>query len=143
MVIAAAGLAILVLGGHLFVGAATAIARDVGVSERVVGLTIVAIGTSLPELATSIVAARRGHSDIAVGNVVGSNIFNVLLCLGVAGTTGNIVGRLSTLAVDLGVLGAMTVAAIVFLRSERLMRRWEGLVLLTAYLAFLGYLIVA
>ncbi len=86
--IAAAGLIALLIGGNLFIDGAVAAARWLGMSERLVGLTIVAVGTSLPELVTSVIAARRGHSDLAVGNVVGSNIFNVLLCLGAASLFG-------------------------------------------------------
>lgn len=142
LLVALVGLVVLLVGGHLFVGAATGLARSWGMSERVVGLTIVAVGTSLPELATSLIAAARGHSDIAVGNVVGSNIFNVLLCLGTAGVVGSISGSPAALVVDLGVLSAMTVAAVVFMRTSRRFRRWEGSVLLLGYLAFLTYLIV-
>ena len=102
-----------------------------------VGLTIVAVGTSLPELATGVIAAARGSSDIAVGNVVGSNIFNVLLCLGAAGLVGRIETSRAAFATDIAVLVAITLVALVFLRTERLMRRWEGGVLLAAYVSFL------
>jgi cation:H+ antiporter len=139
--VAAVGLAVLLVGGHLFVSAATTLARSWGMSERVVGLTIVAIGTSLPELATSLIAAARGHSDIAVGNVVGSNIFNVLLCLGAAGMFGSIATSPSALAFDLGVLTIMTIAGLVFMRTARSFRRWEGGILLITYLVFLIYLL--
>jgi cation:H+ antiporter len=132
-----AGLVVLLAGGHLFVLGATALARSWGLSERVVGLTIVAVGTSLPELATSTVAALRGHSEIAIGNVVGSNIFNVFLCLGTAGALGNITATPRALALDLGTLVTLTLAALLFLRTERTMRRWEGVVLLAGYFAFL------
>lgn len=142
-VIALVGLGVLLLGGHLFVDAAASLARTWGMSERVVGLTVVAIGTSLPELATSVVAAMKGHSDIAVGNVVGSNIFNVLLCLGAAALAGNIGTSLGTVAVDLGVMGTMTVLGAWFLRTERTFSRWEGGVLLLLYGSFLGYLVLA
>lgn len=77
-----AGLAMLVYAGHLLLGAAVAVATDLGLSERIIGLTIVAIGTSLPELATSLIAASRGEREIAVGNVIGSNLFNLLGVLG-------------------------------------------------------------
>jgi cation:H+ antiporter len=82
LAVALFGLAVLLVGGTLFVNGAVDAAHALGMSERLVGLTVVAIGTSLPELVTSVVAARRGHSDLAIGNVVGSNIFNVFLCLG-------------------------------------------------------------
>jgi cation:H+ antiporter len=138
--VAMVGLAILLVGGHLFVSGATALARAVGMSERVVGLTIVAVGTSLPELAASLIAALRGHSDIALGNVVGSNIFNVLLCLGASGLFGAIQSDPSAMVVDLAVLTAMTAAGLVFMRTARTLRRWEGALLLVSYAAFLVYL---
>lgn len=140
--IAVVGLGVLLVGGHLFVGAASSLARSWGMSERVVGLTIVAVGTSLPELATSVIAAIKGHSDIAVGNVVGSNIFNVLLCLGAAGVAGKVGAPIRGLLVDLAVLLVMTVVGCIFLRTERKMARWEGGVLLALYAAFLGYLVI-
>jgi cation:H+ antiporter len=136
----ALGLALLIAGGYLFVEGATAFARTVGMSERVVGLTIVAVGTSLPELATSVIAALRGHSDIAVGNVVGSNIFNALLCLGSAALVQPLRADLSTLAVDLVALGVMTVTGALFMRTSRTLTRLEGGTLLGAYVVFLLYL---
>jgi cation:H+ antiporter len=136
--IALAGLLTLLVGGHLFVGGASALARAIGMSDRVVGLTIVAVGTSLPELATSVVAARRGHSDIAVGNVVGSNIFNVFLCLGAAGLAGD-VRSASELAADLGILVAFTACGVWMLRTERTLSRWEGGLLVAMYAAFLAH----
>ncbi len=132
---AAVGLAILVIGGDLFVRGASSLATSLGVSERVVGLTIVAVGTSLPELATSLIAARRGHADIAVGNVIGSNIFNVLLCLGAGAAIGTVRAE-EPLTLDLAWMAAMTVLGAVFFRSERLLTRVEGAVLLTLYVAF-------
>jgi cation:H+ antiporter len=140
VLVATAGLLVLVLGGHLFVRGATGLALSLGMSERLVGLTIVAIGTSLPELATSVLAALRGHSDIAVGNVVGSNVFNVLLCLSAAGLAGSVTAPLAGLVPELAVLGGLTLLAVVFLRTERVLQRWEGGVLLAAYVAFLVWL---
>jgi cation:H+ antiporter len=140
---AVVGLGLLLLGGQLFVSGATTLARHWGMSDRMVGLTIVAIGTSLPELITSFVAAARGHSDIVVGNVIGSNIFNVLLCLGVAGLIGEVSGDPTSLMLDLGVLVLITVAGGIFIRSARTMERWEGAVLLAIYLAFMAFLIAA
>jgi cation:H+ antiporter len=141
MMVAFIGLIVLLVGGHVFVSAAASLARSWGMTERIVGLTIVAIGTSLPELATSLIAAMRGHSDIAVGNVVGSNIFNILLCLGAAGMVGSISSSPSLLVLDLGVLILMTLAGLVFMRTARTFRRWEGAVLLASYLVFLTYLL--
>jgi cation:H+ antiporter len=141
--IALGGLGVLLIGGHLFVTAATALARAWGMSERVIGLTIVAIGTSLPELATSVIAALRGRSDIAVGNVVGSNIFNVLLCLATAAMAGNVGAPLRSLAPDLIALVLITGLGCVFLRTARTMARWEGGVLLGLYVTFVAYLLAA
>lgn len=134
---AAIGLVVLLGGGHVFVEAATAFARSWGMSERVVGLTIVAVGTSLPELATSAIAASRGSSDIAVGNVIGSNIFNVFLCLGFAGLLGRIEASPSAFAFDIVAIVLATIVALVFLRTERTMRRWEGAVLTLGYVGYL------
>lgn len=131
------GLAVLLVGGSLFVDGAVSLALTFGMSERLVGLTIVALGTSLPELVTSVISARRGHSDIAVGNVVGSNIFNILLCLGAAGLTGSVAAPLSSVAIDLVALGVMTVLAAVLIRSERTITRAEGLVALALYATFM------
>lgn len=137
------GLTLLILGGRLLVDAATSLALTWGMSERMVGLTVVAIGTSLPELATSVIAALRGHADLAVGNVVGSNIFNVLLCLGGAALVRPIPASLSGTVPDLVSLGVVTALAVVFLRSARTMTRIEGLVLTVAYAGFMTYLVVA
>jgi cation:H+ antiporter len=139
---AVVGLGVLLLGGSLFVAGAVSVAHSLGLSERLVGLTIVAIGTSLPELVTSVIAARRGHSDLAVGNVVGSNIFNVLLCLGAAAVAGPLSAPLRTLSVDLGALLLMTAVVALFIRSERTISRREGAVALALYAVFTGVTIV-
>ncbi len=133
---AAAGLGVLLIGGNLFVDAAVLVARSLGMSERLVGLTIVAVGTSLPELVTSVIAARRGHSDIAIGNVVGSNIFNVLLCLGAASAVAPVRASLGSIAVDLVALGGMTALMAWFLRREQTLSKAEGAVALVGYAAF-------
>ncbi len=135
---AAVGLAVLLIGGQLFVDGAVSVARVLGMSERLVGLTIVALGTSLPELVTSVVAARRGHSDLAVGNVVGSNIFNVFLCLGAAGLAGAVAAPLETLKLDLVALVIMTILAAVFIRTERTISRTEGGLAVVLYGAVLA-----
>jgi cation:H+ antiporter len=141
--IIAAGLALLVGGGHLLVEGAVGIARTLGMSDRLIGLTLIAVGTSLPELATSVIAAVRGHSDIAVGNVVGSNIFNVLLILGASGLVGTIHAPLHTLRLDLVALGAMTVLAAIVIATRRRVSRLEATLLLLGYVAFLFALIAA
>lgn len=136
------GLGGLVLGGSLFVDGASGLARTFGLSERLIGLTIVAVGTSLPELATSLIAAWRGHSDIAVGNVVGSNIFNALLCLGSAAALGPIAAPLAAAAMDLVALGALTALGLFFMRGPRTISRLEGGVLLGGYVIFLMALVL-
>lgn len=133
---AAIGLVVLLVGGDLFVDGAVSVARSLGMSDRLVGLTIVAVGTSLPELVTSVIAARRGHSDLAIGNVVGSNIFNVFLCLGAAGLAGSVGAPLSTLGIDLAALLVMTGLAAAFIRSERTISRLEGGVAVALFAAF-------
>ena len=132
-----AGLAFLVLGGSLFVDGASGLARGWGMSERIIGLTIVAVGTSLPELATSLIAAWRGHSDISVGNVVGSNIFNALLCLGAAALLAPIEAPLESVRFDLSVMVALTVFGAVAMRRARVIGRVEGGLLLAGYVGFL------
>jgi cation:H+ antiporter len=133
---AAVGLLILLLGGQLFVDGAVLVANSLGLSDRLVGLTVVAVGTSLPELVTSVIAARRGYSDLAVGNVVGSNIFNTLLCLGAAGLAGSVGVPLHTLGVDLVALAVMTGLAAVFIRSARTISRLEGGIAVALYAVF-------
>jgi cation:H+ antiporter len=132
------GMALLLGGGHFFVEGARGIAVTFGMSERLVGLTIVAIGTSLPELAASVVAALRGHSGIAVGAVVGSNIFNIFLVLGAAGLVGPLEGSLTVMRVDILFLVGMTLLAVVVMRGSRRITRPEGVILLGAYVAFLA-----
>lgn len=136
--IAAVGLGVLLVGGSLFVGGAVAVARALGMSDRLVGLTIVAVGTSLPELVTSVIAALRGHSDLAVGNVVGSNIFNIFLCLGAAGLAGSVGSPLRTAWFDVASLGVMTALGAVFIRTHRTIKRVEGVIAITLYSAYLA-----
>jgi cation:H+ antiporter len=143
ILVAAVGLGVLLLGGQLFVDAAKALALQWGWSERLVGLTIVAVGTSLPELVTSVIAALRGHSDIAVGNVVGSNIFNVLFVLGAAGAARPMAVDPAAMRPDLLVLVGFTLAALFLLRSERMLQRREGAALLSAYGLYMAWLVMA
>ncbi len=131
------GLLLLIGGGELFVRGAVNLAAAFGVSERLVGLTVVAVGTSLPELAASVVAAVRGHSELAIGNVIGSSIFNGLLILGVAALVQPVAGDLTVMRVDLLALAWMTVLAMVMLRKPRVVTRAEGVLLLASYAAFL------
>lgn len=135
---AAVGLVVMIAGGSLFVRGAVSFAHAHGMSDRLVGVTIVALGTSLPELVTSVIAARRGHSDIAVGNVLGSNIFNTFLCLGAAGLAGTVAAPLATLRFELGALVVMTALAAVFIRSERTISRLEGAIAVALYFGFMA-----
>ncbi|SCY98060.1 calcium/sodium antiporter [Microvirga guangxiensis] len=140
------GLACLVAGSRLLVAAAVSFAIALGVSDLIVGLTIVAAGTSLPEVATSITAAVRGNRDIAVGNVVGSNVFNILGCLGLSGLAAGGAGITvapSILAFDAWVMLATAVACLPILLTGREIARWEGVVFLAYYVFYVGYLILA
>jgi cation:H+ antiporter len=138
------GLALLVLGSRWLVEAAVAFAQYLGVSELVIGLTIVAAGTSLPEVATSILAAIRGERDIAVGNVVGSNIFNILAVLGLSATVAptSLTVSPAVLAFDLPVMVAIAVACLPIFFTGNLIARWEGLLFLAYYVAYTAYLIM-
>jgi cation:H+ antiporter len=126
---------VLVAGSRLLVVGATDIARTIGVDEAIIGLTLVALGTSLPELATSAVAALRGHSDVAVGNVVGSNIFNSLLIIGTAGLAAPIAVPEAMMARDIWVMLAVAVVAAIALWRGRLGRS-VGLAALAGYVAY-------
>jgi len=134
------GLALLLAGGEGFVRGATGVARSFGISEWVIGLTVVAVGTSLPELASSLVAAVRGHAGLAVGNVVGSNIFNILFVLGSASLARPIERSLGEMRADLAVLVGFTLAGVVSLRGHRHVSRLEGALLLGAYAAYVAFL---
>jgi cation:H+ antiporter len=132
------GLALLVFAGHLLLGAAVAVATDLGFSERVIGLTVVAVGTSLPELATSLIAALRGQRDIAVGNVIGANLFNLLGVLGVTALIAPTPLSVSPNALDFDLPVMLGVAALclpVFYSGYRVTRA-EGLLLLGLYAAY-------
>jgi cation:H+ antiporter len=142
----AAGLAALVLGSDWLVTASVAFARQLGVSDLVIGLTIVAAGTSMPEVATSITAAIKGERDIAVGNVVGSNTFNILGCLGLSGLVSGDLGLVmapSLLAFDVWVMIAVALACLPVFMSGREIARWEGAVFIGYYAAYVAYLILA
>ena len=130
------GLALLVVGSQLLVTSASEIARALRISEAVIGLTIVAAGTSMPELATSLTAALRKESDIAVGNVVGSNIFNILGILGLGAVLKPMEISGITLT-DLAVMGVFSIALLPLLWTKRQLQRWEGAVLLLGYGVYL------
>ena len=134
------GLGALIGGGELFVKGACGIAKSAGVSEAVIGLTLVAGGTSLPELATSIVAARKGQSALAIGNVVGSNIFNIFFILGVCATVKPLaVTGLTTL--DFAFLTASALLFWLFSRSCYKLSRGEGIVMILAYILYIVWLV--
>ena len=134
-----AGLAIMVLGAGLMVDSAVAIARMAGLSELIIGLTIVAIGTSIPELATSLLAALRGQNDIAVGNVLGSCLFNILLVLGATAMLQPLPVAESLAYVEIPVMIAFSIVIYPMIVRDLCIRRGEGAFLLAAYLAFLGF----
>lgn len=141
----AGGLAGLVAGSNLLVDAAVGFARALGVSDLIVALTVVAAGTSLPEFATSITAALRGNRDMAVGNVVGSNIFNILGCLGLAGVVagpGGLGVAPSVMAFDAWVMLATAIACLPIFLTGRTIARWEGAVFVAYYAFYVGYLVL-
>ena len=138
------GLGLLVLGSKFLVDSSIAIARSFGVSELVIGLTLVAAGTSLPELATSVVASIRGERDIAVGNVIGSNIFNILAVLGGSSlfSAEGLTVSASALRFDIPVMIAVAVICLPVFITGQLIARWEGLLFLSYYVAYTAYLIM-
>ncbi len=145
LLLIALGLAMLVYGATLLVDAAVVFAQRLGISELVIGLTIVAAGTSMPEVATSIVAALRGQRDIAVGNVVGSNIFNILSVLGLSAVVApaGLPVAPSMLAFDLPVLIAVALACLPVFFTGYMIARWEGGLFLLLYAAYTTYLLLA
>ena len=138
------GLVMLVVGADWLVDSAVAFARAFGVSDLVIGLTVVAVGTSMPEIATSIVAAMRGQRDIAVGNVVGSNVFNILAVLGAAGIASGAGLPVSEAArnFDLWVMLAVAFACLPIMITGREIARWEGVVFLAYYAAYTAWLVL-
>lgn len=138
------GLGLLVLGSNLLIEGAVALARALGLSELVIGLTVIAVGTSLPELATSLLAVYRGERDIAVGNVVGSCIFNLLLVLGAGSVVASSGLSISpnALAFDLPVMLGVFVACLPIFFSGYRINRWEGALFFGYYLAYTLYLVM-
>lgn len=135
------GLLCLIAGSNMFVDNASFVASSLGVSDAVIGLTIVAGGTSLPELATSIVSAKKGNSDIAIGNVIGSNVFNILMIIGITGLVKPMhIAGITTL--DLIMMLASMLLMWFFCRTTYKVKRWEGAVLTIVYLAYLTWLIM-
>ena len=139
----ALGLGMLVFGSDLFIQQARTIARFCGLSDLVISLTILAIGTSLPELVVSIVAACRGNSDIAVGNIVGSNIFNLLGILGACSVlAGGLTLSRDLFVYDIPVMVAVAVIGGYFCVTDRRLARWEGGALLAAYAGYVVFLLM-
>lgn len=136
------GLALLVGGAKALVTGAVDIARTIGVSERVIGLTVVACGTSLPELAASVVAAIKKESDILLGNVVGSNIFNILLILGATAVVEPIRLVAEGIWIDLGVMVGFSMIVLLFLYTGLRVVRLEGAILVAGYGAYVSYLFI-
>ncbi len=145
LLLVVAGLVMLVLGARWLVDGAVALASSLGVSERVIGLTIVAVGTSLPEVATSVIATLRGHRDIAVGNVIGSNLLNLLAVLGLASLLApqGIAVSAQVLRFDMLTMFAVAIACLPIFFSGLRINRWEGLLFLGYYLIYTLHLILA
>lgn len=135
------GLAAIVIGGDWVVDGASVIAESFGMSQNLIGLTVVAFGTSLPELVTSFAAARKGQADMALGNVIGSNIFNILLILGLAAAISPMTFNMENVA-DTVVLILMSVEVYFFCRKDHDIRRTEGIVMLAEYAVYVGYICV-
>jgi cation:H+ antiporter len=140
----AGGLVLLVAGSQALVSAATDIATELGVSDLVIGLTVVAIGTSLPEVATSVLAALRGERDLAVGNAVGSNLFNLLAVLGITASVApsSIPVPPSAIQVDLPVMIVVAVACLPIFVNGHVIKRWEGALFFAFYIGYITWLIL-
>ena len=135
------GLALLIVGSNIFVDAATFVARTFGVSDAVIGLTIVACGTSMPELATSVVAAKNGQSALAIGNVLGSNVFNILMVLGLTGIISPLqINGITN--IDLILQFAAVALVWLFSYTKFKVERWEGTLLSLVFLTYLTWLVV-
>ena len=135
-------MALIIGGSQVTVNAATSIARSFGVSDRIIGLTIVALGTSLPELFTSINAARKGNADIAIGNIVGSNVFNILFVLGISGIITDIPFA-ANFRIDTLVAIAASAMLLVFSIKDRKIKKWAGCIFLISYAAYFIYMLAA
>lgn len=142
LLLVAVGLGGTIWGAHLLVDGAVEIARSFGVPEEVIGLTVVAVGTSLPELATAGMAALRGHNDVALGNVVGSNIFNLLGIMGITAIVEPIPAPAQVIGFDLWVMGGVSLLLVPFMLTGSRLGRVEATVFLVAYTAYVGVLFV-
>jgi cation:H+ antiporter len=140
VLIAVLGIVLLVAGASILIEGAVTLARSFGVSERVIGVTIVAVGTSLPELAAALVAARRREADIVIGNLIGSNIFNVLVVLGAALTVRPMNAISEAIWVDLVIMLAFSISVLPFLAVRQRIGRPEGMFLVSSYLVYVYFL---
>jgi cation:H+ antiporter len=139
------GLVLLIISSRFLVWGAIEVAQGFGVSDLIIGLTIVAVGTSLPELASSVIAARKGEHDIALGNILGSNLFNTLAVVGIAGVISPMAVAPEILTRDIAVTAALTLSLFVLgygFRSQGRINRVEGLLLLSAFFGYTAYLLV-
>lgn len=148
IIFAAAGLVAIIGGGTLVVDSASNIAKALGMSEVLIGLTIVAVGTSLPELVTSAVASLKKENDIAVGNVIGSNIFNILFILGVSSSISNLtISQKISLGVsealmDLLVLLVSGIVVLIISKCSKNLKKWQGVIFILIYVVYIAYLII-
>lgn len=135
------GIVGIVLGGDMVVNSATGIATSFGMSDNLVGLTIVAVGTSLPEFATSVIAVKKGETEIAIGNIIGSNIFNILLILGLTATINPI--AISTFAlIDIIFMLAITILLYFFMKKDSSLVKSQGIIFIIIYVAYMTYTII-
>lgn len=138
------GFMLLVVGGRIIVVFATKFAFSIGLSERIIALTIVSIGTSLPELATSVIAAKKKNVDIAIGNIVGSNIFNSFFILGISAVINPVaVTEMSNLDILMSILASLLLFIFIFTGKGRKIERWEGIILFVLYVIYTLYLLIS
>ena len=137
------GIAGIVIGSELVVNGASGVASSMGVSDRLVALTVVALGTNLPELVTSITATRKGEYEIAIGNVVGSNIFNIGIVLGLPTALFGTIPNLTFNYIDIIVLVISAVLLFIFAKNDRKITKGEGAILLTIFVAYYTYVIIS
>ncbi|MDO4889229.1 MAG: calcium/sodium antiporter [Candidatus Saccharibacteria bacterium] len=136
------GVAGVIIGSQLIVNSATAIATEIGVSDRIIALTVIAFGTSLPELVTTVAAARKGEADLAVGNIIGSNIFNICIVLGVPVAIFGTVTPGSFQMVDLAMLIVSAIVLFIFAKTQKKISRREGFLMLLAFAAYYAVVII-
>lgn len=141
VVLAILGLAAIIFGGDLVVDSASSIATRLGMSEALVGLTIVAVGTSLPELVTSVVASVKKENDIAIGNVIGSNIFNVIFILGLSSTISSLVVNPAVLF-DMIVMTVSGIIVLILALSSNKINKWQGIMMFMLYAGYLTYIVI-